>query len=791
MATISEALALAVQHHQAGRLQAAQQIYRQVLAAEPNQADAWHLLGVVAFQLGKHEAAVEQISRAIALNGAVAAFHSNLGNAFQGQGKTNEAIACYRRALELDPRLAETHNNLGNVLKEQGKLQEAVACYRRALELAPNYADAHYNLGLALHDQGRTDEATACYRRVLQFDPAHARAHNNLGNALQGQGNLDEAIACYQRALELNPAFAQAHYNLGNAYNARNQPDQAAARYRRALELQPNYAEAINNLGGILHDQGKLDEAIASYRRTLELKPASSTVYNNLGRALHEQGEIDQALACFRRALELNPAFAGAENNLGNALRDLGHLAEAEACYRRVLQLERDRLLAGCQSWIDGSGATGSASARRPKGTGKASGTRQSKIDGTPGPQDAHESPAAGQQSPAQARPKPAETDNSLGNAFLQLATLLQGRLPEDERLLMQQMLSEANLHDDGRAAMEFAMSRVLEAQDDFQSAADHLAAANALRLAVLRKQGRDYSPARHAAFVRDTLAVYTPEFFARTNGFGLETELPVFIVGLPRSGTTLVEQILASHSSVFGAGELRYCEETFQSLPAAMQRHDAPLGCLRAIDRETARALAQRHLDRLRTLDARALRVVDKTPENYHHLGLVRLLFPRARLIHCRRELRDVALSCWTTNFAALPWSFDQEQILSHFEQYSRLMAHWRQTLHAPPLEVDYEELVRDTESVARRIVQWCGLEWEAACLRFHESPRPVRTASAIQVRRPIYTGSVGRWKNYAKPLGEWFEKIDRLATTAARPGEPVAARPKPWSSTSPPAGN
>jgi hypothetical protein len=363
------------------------------------------------------------------------------------------------------------------------------------------------------------------------------------------------------------------------------------------------------------------------------------------------------------------------------------------------------------------------------------------------------------------------EADNGLGNAFLQLATLFQGRLPEDERLLMQQLLSEADLRDDGRAALEFAMARVLEAQGDFPSAADHLAAANALRLAVLRKQGRDYSPAHYAAFVRDTLAAYTPEFFARTGGFGLETELPVFIVGLPRSGTTLVEQILASHSSVFGAGELRYCEETFQSLPAAMNRRDAPLECLREIDRETTRALAQRHFDRLRALDARALRIVDKTPENYQHLGLVRLLFPRARLIHCRRELRDVAISCWTTNFAALSWSFDRDQTLSHFESYLRLMAHWRGTLRWPPLEIDYEELVRNTEAVARRVLQWCGLEWEAACLRFHESPRPVRTASAIQVRRPIYTGSVGRWKNYAKPLGEWLERIARQPLTGDPP--------------------
>ena len=259
-------------------------------------------------------------------------------------------------------------------------------------------------------------------------------------------------------------------------------------------------------------------------------------------------------------------------------------------------------------------------------------------------------------------------------------------------------------------------------------------------------------------------LATFTPQFFARASGFGLETEQPVFIVGLPRSGTTLVEQILASHSRVFGAGELRYCDETFQSLPKAMNRNDTPFDCLPDLDRETARRLAQRHLDRLRALDARALRIVDKMPENYQYLGLIRVLFPRSRLIHCRRDLRDVALSCWMTNFASVPWACDAEQIVSHFEEYSRLMDHWRKVLPAPPLDVVYEELVEDPEGVARRIVKWCGLEWEPGCLRFYETRRPVRTASALQVRRPIYKSSVGRWKNYEKSLGELFSRVHQL---------------------------
>jgi predicted O-linked N-acetylglucosamine transferase (SPINDLY family) len=214
MATIPQALAIALQHHQAGRLQAAEQIYRQILQAEPNQADAWHLLGLVANQVGRQDVAVEYIGRAIGLNGKVAAFHCNLGVALSDQWKLDEAIACYRRALELEPDYAEAYHNLGNALNGQEKVDEALACYRRALLLRPDFAEAHNNLGNVLKDQGKLNEALDCYRRALALKPDYAAAHHNLGNVLKDQGELDEAIACYRLAVELDPEFVVADSSL-------------------------------------------------------------------------------------------------------------------------------------------------------------------------------------------------------------------------------------------------------------------------------------------------------------------------------------------------------------------------------------------------------------------------------------------------------------------------------------------------------------------------------------------------------------------------------------------------
>jgi predicted O-linked N-acetylglucosamine transferase (SPINDLY family) len=287
MATICEALAIAIRHHQAGRLQVAEQLYRQILAAAPNHADAIHLLGLVAHQVGKHEMAVEYIRRAIGLNGNAAVLHNSLGNALKDQGKLDEAIACYRRALELKPDYAEAHGNLGSALKNRGNPDEVVACYRRVLELKPDDAAAYNNLGAALKVQGKPGEALACWRRALELNPDYPEAHNNLGAALRDQGKLEEAVACWRRALELKPDYPEAHYNLGAALHDQGKLLEAVACYRRALELKPDFAEAHSNLGNALKDQGMPDEALACYRRALELRPDYAEAHSNLLFALH------------------------------------------------------------------------------------------------------------------------------------------------------------------------------------------------------------------------------------------------------------------------------------------------------------------------------------------------------------------------------------------------------------------------------------------------------------------------------------------------------------------------
>jgi protein O-GlcNAc transferase len=276
---IQELLAIALRHHQAGRLSEAEPLYREVLQAEPHHTDALHLLGVVAHQGSRNGQAVELISKAIARN----------------------------------PRVPAFHNNLGNALKGLGRLPQAAQSYRSALELRPDYVEALYNLGITLQAQEQWLEAAASYRRAIKLNPQHAEAHNNLGNTLQAQGRLEEAVISYRNALSCKPAYAQAYVNLGNVLRTQGQWDQALSAYSRALGIDPDSAEAHNNLGMVLQRQSKLDEAMGAYKRALSSRPDYAEGYNNLGNVLHEQGRAAEALAAYARALELKPDYAEAK----------------------------------------------------------------------------------------------------------------------------------------------------------------------------------------------------------------------------------------------------------------------------------------------------------------------------------------------------------------------------------------------------------------------------------------------------------------------------------------------
>jgi hypothetical protein len=359
------------------------------------------------------------------------------------------------------------------------------------------------------------------------------------------------------------------------------------------------------------------------------------------------------------------------------------------------------------------------------------------------------------------------------------LATLLRDKLPEADRAAMEGLLADPGLDPGPRARLLFGLAHVLDARGEYDRAAGCLRQANALTLEGVQGP-RAYVPAEHARLVDGLLRAFDAGSCAGTAGLGSPTRRPVFIFGLPRSGTTLIEQVLASHPRVHGAGELRLGRQSFEAIPAVLGRRgrERPVECVADLDASSLRRLAGRHLERLALHDGgRADRVLDKMPDNYLYLGLLAAMFPAAAFIHCRRDLRDVAVSCWMTNFRTIRWANDPGHIAGRFREYRRLMDHWRAVLPAAIHEVDYEETVTDLEAVARRLLEACGLEWDPACLEFHRTRRNVRTASLAQVRQPIYTTSLARWKHYEHTLAGLFEALpDERTRSAEQPLQGMA---------------
>jgi tetratricopeptide (TPR) repeat protein len=591
--------------------------------------------------------------------------------------------------------------------------------------MRPDFALACNNLGNALRLLGEKEQALAHFRRAVEIDPTLAEGHSNLGQLLLEQKQLDEALPHCREALRLRPHFAEAHSNLGNVLREMNRLDEARRCYAEALRLDPAIGMVCNNMAQALQEEGKLDEAGHWYRQALRREPRSARIPTNLASLLVEQDKQDEAVAWYAEALRLDPFYPEAHNGLGWLRHEQGDYDGAERLYREALRIAPDLAAAHCNL-----------------------GTLREEMSDFAGAESCFR--------------EALQHDARLPGALAQLATMLRGQLPEADLAAMRRLLFDPYLTEGQRGCLHFGLAQALDAQGDFAAAADHLQRANGIAAAEWARRGQGYDPDAHARFVDRLIAAFAPEFFERARGLGSGSERPIFVVGLPRSGTTLTEQVLAGHSQVFGAGELRLARESFESLADAAPDDAAAFAALGRLDGATVRRTADRHLAELEGLCPARPQIVDKMPDNYLYLGLLAVLFPRAKFIHCRRDLRDVAVSCWMTNFRHIHWASDPDHIAARFGEYRRVTEHWRQVLPVPVLEVDYEETVADLEGVARRLLDFCGLEWEPGCLAFHEGKGPVRTASVAQVRQPIYSRSVARWRHYEESLGGLFARLE-----------------------------
>jgi tetratricopeptide (TPR) repeat protein len=609
----------------------------------------------------------------------------------------------------------------------RGELKQAASTYEAALVEDPDRHEALHLLGMVALQRGDARRGVALIMRALAIRPDAAGYRASLGEAYWALGEPSRAIDSFRESLRLQPDNAETLCNLGSTLKAQGDVDGAINCFQSALKLRPDLAAAHNNLGSALEQEGASGAALEHFRAAVQFDPWAAEAQSNLGLSLLARGEPEEALSPSQEAVRLRPSFITARLNLGNVLQALGRLDDAKECFRAAIGLH------------PGSAAAHAGLADVLEALGDLEGALESLREAT--------------------QLNPRHT-----GALARLATLLRDNLPAGDQAKIEQLLADPNLPPAGRWPVLFGMAQVFDARAEFDRAAALGAEANALQQADFQRRGMAYDSKAHERFVDGLLAAFTPQFFARVRGWGVQADRPVFVVGMPRSGTSLVEQILASHPRVYGAGELQLARNAFKSLPQVTGHGGLPQECLVQLNRDAVALLAHRHLDALADRNSAADRVVDKMPENTLYLGLLTTLFPRAKFVHCRRDLRDIALSCWITNFGQVRWACREDHIAARAGQYRRVMDHWRRVLPVPMLEVDYESIIAGLEPVARELVAWCGVEWDPACLDFHKTLRAVRTASAAHVRRPIYKSSVGRWKNYERPLASLFAKLDQL---------------------------
>jgi len=619
-------------------------------------------------------------------------------------------------------------------------------------------AEALFAQAFAQHQAGVLEDAERLYRRVLAMAPNHPDSLHLLGLVRAQSDAVEEAVALMGRAVALKPDFALAHYNLGNALRRLGRDEAAAEAYREAIRLKPDSPGALVNLGVTLRGLGRHEDALQAYGRALAYRPDDAQTHYNLGIALQGLGRLEDSIRAYGRAVALKPDHADAWANLAAALIGLGRGPEAlEPCQRRVA-LEPDAAEAHASLaaiWLE---------LGRPEEAEQAS---RRAVALAPADAGAWVNLAISLQELGRGAEARAAVDQALAiNPGFAPAWSVRGDLKtftrdDPDLAALGGLLASANATDaseEDRLDLEFTLGKALMDVGDVDGAFAHLNAANRLKRAALTCDvGQDAGEFAAIAKALDGAPLGHP-----AQG-GDPSDRPVFIIGMPRSGTTLVEQILASHPRVHGAGELPILEAILIDRLGPSLSSTARAERLAGLSQGDIAAMGSIYVRKLAEIAPGAARVTDKMPSNFRWAGLIRLILPNARIIHCRRDPVDTCLSCYTRKFSkGQPFAYDLRDLGLYYRAYDGLMDHWRELLPADRfMEVEYEAVVDDLEGEARRLVAFCGLDWDEACLSFYQTPRAVRTASVNQVRKPLYRSSVARWKAYEAHLGPLLEAL------------------------------
>lgn len=630
----------------------------------------------------------------------------------QRKGEIAQARALYAQVLEIDRRNFDALQLSGLCALQAGDNEAALRLLDRALALRQDVASVFNHRGIALRRLGDRDRALADFARVIGLDPRAADAHYNRANTLRELGRLEAALADYRQASGLAPGRADILNNLGGCLRDLDLHAEALACYDRLLALDPRHAEGHSNRGLVLQNLGRFEDALAAADRAIALNPGLAVAWRGRAAALLELGRVDDALVAADEALTREPDLADAHVTRGRIMMEQGQPEVASASFARALALK-----------------PGDADARLGLATLAAEAGRFTEAE-------------------ALFTAILADAPGNVGSLH-GLSGVRKYRADDPLFAAIADRLRDGRLTAEQREKLHHGYAKICNDAGRYDDAMAHFAMSKNCRPSR-------FDLARHRAGYAALRQLFTPAFFEGRRGFGLADERPVFVVGMPRSGTTLTEQILSAHPAVRGFGELQDLPQLAKTLGGGLRNPEAFGEALAALDAGAAARLAERYRAAYRGADPQLQRLIDKRPHNYELLGLIALMFPQAKIIHCRRNAMDNCLSMYMQDFnVAHGYNRDLATLGHYYLAYEDLMAHWRAVLPLPIHDCVYEDTVADLEASARSLVDFLGLPWDPACLDYHAKERQVRTPSQWQVRQPVYRSSVEAWRRHEAHLG------------------------------------
>ena len=573
---------------------------------------------------------------------------------------------------------------------------------------------------ISLYSSGKIQEAIDTVNNLTKSYPDTPLLFNILGACYKKLGQIDTAAKMFSTAVTINPGYAEAHFNHAIILNETGKTDISVESYKKAIAILPNYSDAHNNLGNIYLDRNQYKDALKHYEFAILYKSDFFEAHNNLGVTNRELEQVNKAVQNFKKAIEINPKFTKAYLNLGNAFKDLGQGTEAKWCFEQVLTYEANN-----------------AQAHVSLGTFfKENGQAKDAI---------------------KCFKKAISIQPNYGIAYFNLIMMQENKIEEELINKMLSKLSTSELSQTDRINFCFALANTyekLEKKDDFFK---FLNEGNRLR-----KNDLNYSLERSLATIKLVKKMFlsTPSSNKPSISYKTSNIQPIFVLGMPRSGSTLVEQILSSHNNVHGAGEIQYFRKIITPvIEKYIENETQSNGGKKkniSISDEDYLSIRQEYLNLLSRFNVSENFIVDKSLLNYRFIGIILNTFPEAKIIHLKRDARAICWSIYKNNFPQSGMGFgnNMEDLASYYSSYNEMMTFWHEKFPNKIYDLNYENLTTNQEQETRKLLKYCELEWDDNCLKFHKNKRAVKTASALQVRKKIYKNSSDAWKKYESNL-------------------------------------